>query len=185
MSMSHELDARRITLPSLTIKTIVVHTVTYFVAGILAYTINDYRTTYSQPPLSYLMRPTTDRLVMAGTLFQPIRGVIFALAFYPLRSVLFATPRGWLTLWWLLLALGVFSTFGPAFGSVEGLIYTTIPVRSQLLGLWEVVLQSFVFSFILFRWVDQPNKRWLSWTLGAAFCIVLLLPVLGLLTTKR
>ena len=105
MSMSPELDARRITLPSLTIKTIVVHTVTYFVAGILAYTINDYRTTYSQPPLSYLMRPTTDRLVMAGPLFQPIRGVIFALAFYPLRSILFATPRGWLTLWWLLLAL--------------------------------------------------------------------------------
>ena len=185
MSMSHELDARRITLPSLTIKTIIVHTVTYFVAGILAYTINDYRTTYSQPPLSYLMRPTTDRLVMAGPLFQPIRGVIFALAFYPLRSVLFATPRGWLTLWWLLLALGVLSTFGPAFGSVEGLIYTTIPVRSQLLGLWEVLLQSFLFSFILFRWVDQPNKRWLSWTLGAAFGIVLLLPVLGLLTPKR
>ena len=185
MSMSHELDARRITLPGLTIKTIVVHTVTYFVAGILAYTINDYRTTYSQPPLSYLMRPTTDRLVMAGPLFQPIRGVIFALAFYPLRSILFATPRGWLTLWWLLLALGVLSTFGPAFGSVEGLIYTTIPVRSQLLGLWEVLLQSFLFSFILFRWVDQPNKRWWNWTLGAAFCIVLLLPVLGLLTPKR
>jgi hypothetical protein len=185
MSMSHELDARRITLPSLTIKTIIVHTVTYFVAGILAYTLNDYKTTYAQPPLSYLMRPTSDRLVMAGPLFQPIRGVIFALAFYPLRSVLFGTPRGWLTLWWLLLALGVFSTFGPAFGSVEGLLYTTIPVRSQLLGLWEVLLQSFLFSFILFRWVDQPQKRGLRWTLAAAFCIVLLLPVLGLLTTKR
>ena len=84
-----------------------------------------------------------------------------------------------------MLALGVFSTFGPAFGSVEGLIYTTIPLRSQLLGLWEVLLQSFLFSFILFRWVDQPEKRWLRWTLGTAFCIVLLLPVLGLLTTKR
>ena len=185
MSMSDEPDAKRITLSSLTIKTIVVHTVTYFVAGILAYTINDYQTTYSQPPLSYIMRPTTDRLVMAGPLFQPIRGVIFALAFYPLRSVLFATPRGWLTLWWLLLALGVFSTFGPAFGSVEGLIYTTIPARSQLLGLWEVLLQSFLFSFILFYWVNQPGKRWLRWTLGVAFCIVLLLPVLGLLTTRR
>ena len=166
-------ESKRITLPSLTIKTIVVHTVTYFVAGILAYTINDYQTTYSQPPLSYVMRPTTDRLVMAGPLFQPIRGVIFALAFYPLRSVLFETPRGWLMLWWLLLALGVFSTFGPAFGSVEGLIYTTFPARSQLLGLWEVLLQSFLFSFILFHWVNQPQKRWLRWTMGVAFGIVL------------
>jgi len=184
MSMAEEPDAQGITLPSLTIKTIVVHTVTYFVAGILAYTLNDYQQMYTQPPLSYVMRPTTDRLVMAGPLFQPIRGVIFALAFYPLRSVLFATPRGWLTLWWLLLALGVFSTFGPAFGSVEGLIYTTLPPRAQLLGLWEVLLQSFLFSFLLFYWVDQPQKRWLRWTMGVAFGIVLLLPVLGLLTTR-
>ena len=185
MSTSHEASARRLTLPSLTIKTIVVHTVTYFVAGILAFSLNDYEQMYARPPLSYFMRPTTDRLVMAGPLFQPIRGVLFALAFYPLRSVLFETRRGWLTLWWLLLALGVFSTFGPAFGSVEGLIYTTIPARAQLLGLWEVLLQSFLFSFLLFYWVNEPQKRWLWWTMLAAFCIVLLLPVLGLLTTRR
>ena len=185
MSISHELDAKRITLASLTIKTIVVHTVTYFSAGLLAYTLNDYQRMYSQPPLSYFMRATTDPLVMAGPLFQPVRGVIFALAFYPLRSVLFETRRGWLTLWWLLLALGVFSTFGPAFGSVEGLIYTTIPPRAQLLGLWEVLLQSFLFSFILFHWINGSQKRWLRWTMLAAFCIVLVLPVLGLLTTRR
>ena len=175
----------RETLASLTIKSVVVHTVTYFVAGLLAYTLNDYERTYAQPPLSYFMRPTTDRLVMAGPLFQPIRGVVFALALYPLRSVLFGTRRGWLVLWWLLLALGVFSTFGPAFGSVEGLIYTTIPPREQLLGLWEVVLQSLLYSYILFHWMKEPQKRWLRWTLGAAFCIALLLPVLGLLTTGR
>ena len=185
MSMSHELEAQRITLPSLTMKTIVVHTVTYFIAGILALKINGYDKMYAQPPLSYLMRQTTDPIVTAGSLFQPIRGVIFALAFYPLRSVLFETPRGWLVLWWLLLALGVFSTFGPAFGSVEGLIYTTLPPRAQILGLWEVLLQSFLFSFILFYWVNEAQKRWLRWTMGAAFCIVLLLPVLGLLTTRR
>ncbi len=185
MSTSHESAAKRITLPSLTIKTVVVHTVTYFVAGILAFTLNDYQQMYAQPPLSYFMRPTTDRLVMAGPLFQPIRGVIFALAFYPLRSILFGTRRGWLTLWWLLLALGVLSTFGPAFGSVEGLIYTTIPAREQLRGLWEVVLQSFLFAFILCYWVTEPRKRWLRWTMLVAFCVVLLLPVLGLLTTRR
>ena len=183
--MSRELNATRITLPSLTIRTVVVHTVTYFVAGLLAYTLNDYERMYAEPPLSYFMRPTTDRWVMAGPLLQPIRGVIFALAFYPLRSVLFGTRRGWLTLWWLLLALGVLSTFGPAFGSVEGLIYTVIPAREQLLGLWEVVLQSLLFSFILFHWVNAPRKRWLSWTLGVAFGVALLLPVLGLLTTRR
>lgn len=172
------------TLAGLTIKTVVVHTVTYFVAGILAFTLGDYARTYSEPPLSHLMRPTSDRWVMAGPLFQPVRGIIFALALYPLRSVLFSERRGWLTLWWLLLALGVLSTFGPAPGSVEGLIYTVIPPWVQLRGLWEVLLQSLLFSFVLFHWVDHPEKRWLGWTLGLAFSLVMILPVLGLLTTR-
>src|SRR5258705_8274659 len=165
----------------LTLKTVIVHTITYFVAGILAYTLGGYGKTFSEPPLSYLMRPTSDPLVMAGPLFQPIRGVIFASALYPLRSVLFAERRGWLVLWWLLLALGVLSTFGPSPGSVEGMIYTTIPPLKQILGLWEVLLQSLLFSVILFYWVNHPEDGWLSWTLGIAFSIVIILPLLGLL----
>lgn len=179
--MTGEPDAKRLTLSTLTVKVVVVHTVTYFAAGLLAYTLGGYERTFSQPPLSYFMRPTSDRWVMAGPLFQPVRGLIFALAFYPLRNALFAQKRGWLTLWWLLLALGVLSTFGPAPGSVEGLIYTIIPPLDQILGLWEVLLQSFLFSVVLFHWINHPEKRWLDWTLGIAFSIVMTFPLLGLL----
>jgi hypothetical protein len=175
----------RLTLPSLLVKTVVVHTVTYFIAGVLALVAGGYETTFATPPLSYFMRPTTDAVVMAGPLFQPVRGVIFALAFYPLRTVLFERRRGWLILWWLLLALGVLSTFGPAPGSVEGIIYTIIPPRRQILGLWEVLLQSLLFSFILYHWVNRPRKRWLDVTLGVSFAIVMLLPLLGLFARSR
>ena len=181
--MTEEPDAQRLALSTLTVKVVVVHTVTYFAVGLLAYTLGGYERTFSQPPLSYFMRPTSDRWVMAGPLLQPIRGVIFALAFYPLRSALFVEKRGWLTLWWILLALGVLSTFGPAPGSVEGMIYTTIPPLAQLLGLWEVLLQTFLLSVILFHWVNHPEKQWLNWTLGIAFCVLMILPVLGLLVT--
>ena len=178
--MTDELKERQLSLSILTLKTVIVHTITYFVAGFLAYTLGGYEQTFSQPPLSYLMRPTSDPWVMAGPLFQPIRGVVFALAFYPLRSVLFTGSRGWLILWWLLLALGVLSTFGPAAGSVEGLIYTIIPPLDQILGLWEVLLQSLLFSVVLFYWVNNPGKPWLDRTLGIAFSIVMILPLLGL-----
>ena len=178
--MTDDQTESRVSFPVLTVKTVIAHTITYFVAGILAYTLGGYEKTFSQPPLSYFMRPTSDPLVMAGPLFQPIRGVIFASAFYPLRDVLFGQRRGWLILWWLLLALGVLSTFGPAPGSVEGLIYTIISPVSQVLGLWEVLLQSLLFSFILCYWVNHPEKRWLNWTLGIAFSIVMILGVLGL-----
>jgi hypothetical protein len=182
--MTVEILEKRLRFSILAFKTVVVHTITYFVAGILAYTLGGYEDTFSQPPLSYFMRPTSDPLVMAGPLLQPIRGVIVASAIYPLRNVLFGEHRGWLTLWWLLLALGVLSTFGPAPGSVEGLIYTIIPPQAQILGLWEVLLQSFLFSLVLFYWVNHPGKRWLNWALGVAVCIVLLLPLLGLLVGR-
>ncbi|MCR4341542.1 MAG: hypothetical protein NUW01_16815 [Gemmatimonadaceae bacterium] len=181
--MIDEPKEQRVSLPTLTLKTLIVHTITYFVAGVLAYTLGGYEKTFSEPPLSYFMRPVSDPWVMAGPLFQPVRGVIFGLAFYPLRSVLFAERRGWLVLWWLLLALGVLATFGPAPGSVEGLIYTVIPPLRQFLGLWEVLLQSFLFSVVLFYWVNHPGRPWLSWTLGIAFSIVMILPVMGLLLT--
>jgi hypothetical protein len=42
-----------------------------------------------------------------------------------------------------------------------------------------------LFSFILFHWANEPQKRWLRWALSAAFSIVLVLPVLGLLTSKH
>jgi hypothetical protein len=183
-SIADQQERHRVRLSTLTLKTVVVHTITYFLAGILALTLGDYARTFSEPPLSHLMRPTSDPWVMAGPLFQPMRGVIFALAFYPMRSVLFGERKGWLTLWWLLLALGVLSTFGPAPGSVEGLIYTLIPPLSQILGLWEVLLQSLLFSVVLFHWVNHPGERWLDWTLGIAFAILMILPVMGLLVAR-
>jgi hypothetical protein len=182
--VSNYSNGRDLRLSNLTVKTVIVHTITYFVAGLLAYTLGGYEKTFSQPPLSYFMRPVSDPLVMAGPLFQPVRGVIFALAFYPLRKVLFSERHGWAILWWVLLALGVLSTFGPAPGSVEGLVYTIIPPLDQMLGLWEVVLQSFLLSVLLYYWVNHPSKKWLTWTLGVAFGLVMILPLLGLLVPQ-
>lgn len=174
-----------VSLPSLTAKTIVVHTITYMAAGITAYNLGNYEQTFSEPPLSFLMLPTSDPMVMAGPLFQPIRGLIFALALFPLREVLFAAKRGWLTLWWLLVALGILSTFGPSPGSLEGMVYTIIPVISQILGLWETLLQSLLLSALLFYWVNHPEKRWLSGTLWTLFVLCMLMPILGLLVAPQ
>lgn len=182
--MTADTGGSRPGLAGLAVKTAVVHTVTYFVAGVLAFTLGDYAKTFSEPPLSYFMRPTSDPWVMAGPLLQPARGVIFALALYPFRDVLFAERGGWLKLWWLLVALGILSTFGPAPGSVEGLIYTVVPPASQILGLWETLLQSLLLAVILTHWVRHPEKRWLGWTLGGVFGVMVLVLLMGLLATR-
>ena len=116
------------------------HTLTYFIMGALAAYFLNYAAAMARPESG--MRPTTSAWVMAGPLFQPLRGLVFALVFYPLRESLFGKKYGWLLMGWMLIALGILSTFGPASGSIEGMIYTPVPVVAQLRGWVEVVPQA-------------------------------------------
>lgn len=183
----HATDAPTRGLPNcraVVVKTTVAHTVTYFVIGVLAFFVVDYPRLYSETELRFLMRPSTDPVVMAGPLFQPIRGLLFGALLFMLRETFFATRRGWLRLWLVLLVVGIIGPPGPAPGSLEGMIFTKIPLLVQLKGLPEIVLQTLLFSRVLCDWVDHPEKRWLSWCLGVAFVVACLLPVLGLLATR-
>jgi hypothetical protein len=119
-------------------------------------------------------------MVKAGVLFQPIRGLIFALVFYPLAEILFGRRSGWLVMGWMLVGLGILSTFAPAPASIEGMIYTTLGLPN-ITSYIEIVPQAFLLSGILFYWVNHPEKKWLNWVLGIVFVIIMGLPVLGLL----
>jgi hypothetical protein len=104
---------------------------------------------------------------------------------YVLRDAFFGRRWGWLRLWMVLVGIGILGTPGPTAGSLEGMIYTRIPLWVQLRGLPEVLLQTLAFSWLLCHWVDHPEKRWLSWCLAVAFVVVCLLPAVGLLATWR
>ena len=161
------------------VKTIVVHTVTYFITGILALVFLDYANRFADPSVSVLMRPVSDPLVAAGPALQPLRGILFGLVFYLLQREFFERDKGWLLMWVTLVVVGIFSTFGPTPGSIEGLIYTTIPVDFQLLGLIEVILQALLLSVVLYWWVNNPEKKWPNWVLGLAFLLVIVMSILG------
>ena len=158
----HATDGGSRVLPTcraVVVKAMVAHTVTYFVIGVLAFFVFDYGRLFAETELRFLMRPTTDPAVMAGPLFQPIRGLLFGALFFMLRETVFATRWGWLRLWLVLLVVGIIGPPGPAPGSLEGMIFTKIPLWVHLKGLPEVVLQTLVFSRILCYWVDHPEKR--------------------------
>jgi len=169
----------QITFWGLTIKTIVVHTVTYFFMGLLALTFLDYKTAFAEPIAREYMRQVNEPIVALGPALQFIRGFLFALAFYPLREILFGRKNGWLITWLLLVTLGILSTFGAAPGSVEGLLYTKMSVSLQISGWLEVMTQAFLLSAILYYWVNHPEKKWLSWLLGIAYVLVIIFSILG------
>jgi hypothetical protein len=178
------MSGKQLTLWGIAAKTAVVHTLTYFAVGLIAFSLFNYSASFADPALSSFMRQTDDPLVQAGVLFQPIRGILFGLVFYLLRNVLFRQKNGWLIMWITLVVIGIISTFGPAPGSIEGLIYT----RLSFIGLWgglvEVLSQSFLLSVITYYWVNHPEKRWLTWAFGILFIIALTLPALGLLARQ-
>ena len=66
------VDTSPLTLSGVVIKTAIVHTVTYFVAGALAYMMFDYKALWDEPVFNVYMRRLDDPMLMAGPLYQPI-----------------------------------------------------------------------------------------------------------------
>ena len=156
------------------------HMISYFLMGIIASILLDYQKTFDTPPLSYFMRPTDSAWVAAGPVLQVIRGLIFSVVLWIFKDVFLFKKNGWLKLWGLLVGLSVLSTTGPAPGSIEGMIYTKIPLVVQLKGYLEVIPQTLLFSVFLFCWYRKPKKIWniISVTL---ISILIFLSIMGLL----
>jgi hypothetical protein len=124
-------------------------------------------------------------LVILGAPLQVVRGVLFASIFYAFLEHLFGRKNGWLLMAWLLVGIGILGTFAGPAGSLEGFIYLTMPVASQVRGYLEIVPQAMLLSALLCFWVNNPGKKWMSWTLGAAYAICVGLPLLALVAPKR
>jgi hypothetical protein len=129
------------------------------------------------------MLPTSSPWVAAGPALQVFRGLVFALALYPFRRVFLDESRGWLKLFGLMLGLAILSTAGPSPGSIEGMIYTKLPVVSQILGLWETVVQTLAFSVLLVLWHRKPHRAW-GIVMGTACALVVLMSLAGALMPR-
>jgi len=175
------VQSQRPSLLEVVLKTVVVHTVTYFIMGILSFALLDYATLYAGPAVNQFLRQTSDPIVMAGPLFQPIRGLLLGAILFLLREPIFQRRRGWLALWGTLVVIGILSPYVAAPGSIEGVVYTTLPLSFHLTSLPEVLIQTLLFSGILFYWVAHPEKKWLTWLLTVVFFLVLIFPALGVL----
>lgn len=169
-------EEHRLSFGEVVLKSTIVHTATYFVMGLIAFYAFNYTESFQTGPLALIMRPTTDPMVAAGPMFQPIRGALFGVVFYLLREVLFARNRGWLIMWVMLVIVGILSTFGPTPGSIEAAIYTRFTVSTLYdISLIEVYGQALLLSLGVFFWVRNPGNRWLVW----GFSIVAGLAIMG------
>ena len=132
------------------VKVIVAHVITYIVCGMNAYNLLNYGDVVKLIG----MKPMEEISMAMVLLGQIVRGFLFGLVIWWIRDSIIGKRLGWLKLWGILVILGIFSTYGPNMGSIEGMIYldlTTyndVPVNS-LLSLVEITLQPLLFSIIV------------------------------------
>jgi hypothetical protein len=136
------------------------HMVTYMIMGIIASSAMNYRDVFDNSALSCLYRPYDSPWIAAGPGLQLIRGLIFALALWYFKDNFLFQKYGWLRLWGLVIGLSILSTAGAPAGSIEGFIYTKIPIADQVKGYFEVVPQTGMFAFLVCQWYVHPRKLW-------------------------
>lgn len=137
------------------LKVIVAHMATYFIFGILMSNVFDYGEIFQRPIIRDYMIPMDEHNIVLGPFLQPIRGLIFAIGLWPIRNLLIERKRGWLILWGLLVTLGILSTPAAAPSSLEGIVYSKLPMWYHLMGLPEIILQTLAFSIWLVWWERQ------------------------------
>lgn len=127
------------------------HVITYFIFGILASSVFNYKELFTYPVISDYYRNFASFSNIAGPFVQIFRGIIISVSLLPFRNSIRQSKYGWLWLWFLFIAIGILCTPAAAPSSIEGVVYTKFPVWFHLIGLPEILLQTFAFSILLFN----------------------------------
>ena len=138
------------------IRATLLHVVTYFIVGIVAAIAINYEALFEQPVIRDYMKPFGSGSLFIGPLAQVARGLIIALVLLPFRGVLGAR-HGWWRLWLLLVGVGIVSTSAAAPSSIEGLVYTTLPLWYHAIGLPEMLVQTLIFSVLVALYERYPS----------------------------
>ena len=138
----------------------IIHLLTYWVIGGIMYELCGYEEALAHMEYFQLWRDlenlTSVALVFFGQIF---RGVILGLLLYPFAPLYLDRKRGFLLLF--LLLFGLTSLASPLF-LIDSLTYEHSLaqwISDMVIGLPELVVQTFVFSVILVGWMNGYKKK--------------------------
>lgn len=142
--------------PRFIVRTTVLHVVTYFIVGMLAAIALNYEALFEAPVIRDYMQPFGTGSLFIGPVVQVLRGVIAAVVLLRFRAVL-RDRLGWLWLWLLLVGIGILSTSAAAPSSIEGVVYTQLPLWYHAIGLPEMLVQTLIFSALVALYERHPG----------------------------
>ncbi|MDR0387546.1 MAG: hypothetical protein LBH57_05875 [Treponema sp.] len=158
------------------------HTIAYCFAGFVGLFV--YKELYARGILSSFMRSADDPIVALGPFLQIFRGLIIALIILPVRKVFFEEKYGLAKLGLVIIGLSLFSTIGPAMGSFEGYIYSTIPFMYQTWGYPESIIYVLLFTGILKLSIKYGHKKIFTILTIMLMIFISLIGILGFMAAK-
>lgn len=135
------------------------HVITYMFCGLIFMNLMGYQKEFLTNPNFSYFRPINSLIVQAAVLFQFFRGGVFALILYPFRKTIINSERGWLMLFWVIWGLTCIGSVNATPGSIEGLIYTDVSLKTHLVGMPEVIIQALAFSVMFWAWDRRSIKE--------------------------
>jgi hypothetical protein len=173
----------RVSFPRFAWKVVSLHMITYTVIGAVVSFVFNYKALFASAEFSCLMRSFDSPWVVAGPALNCVRGLLFAAVLYSFLGFFLNHRHGGLLLWSLFLGLSIFGQVGPSPGSLEGIIFTKVPLIGHLTTLPEVMVQTLLFSTGLIAWCRRPS-RWKDIAAGIGVALVLCTSALGIIAAR-
>ncbi|MDR2910825.1 MAG: hypothetical protein LBV47_05625, partial [Bacteroidales bacterium] len=158
--------------------------IAYFVAGLFAVVVVNYRELYTTEIMSLFMHSVDTPIVALGPSLQILRGIIIALVLLPLRKVFFEEKYGLIKLGLIIIGLSLLSTIGPTMGSFDGYIYTKIPYMYQILGYPEAIIYVLLFIGIIKITIKYKHKKTITIIPIIIMLLILLMGIMGYMAAK-
>jgi len=144
------------------LKVVITHAVTYTLCGMFFYKINNYQELIKNDK-PFIWRSMDDKIFQWAIAFQLLRGILFGIVLLMIKDSVIDTNFGFLKLFSILIIVGLYNTYGPSPGSIEGFIYIKpdgeITFRQSIGGHIEIFIQIFIFSVIVTtNWTELWNQ---------------------------
>ena len=161
------------------------HTISYFIAGIIAFAFFDYREWWATEAFTAFYRDIESPIVaLGGGILQIIRGVIVALILLPLRKTFFEEKYGLLKLALIIFGFSIVSTYAAAITSFEGLIYLKVPFIYHIQGIPEGLIWLSLFIGILFISIKYSHKMFVTILSIIIMLLISIMSLMGFMAAK-
>ncbi|MDE6014628.1 MAG: hypothetical protein K2H41_02845 [Acetatifactor sp.] len=135
-------------------KATVAHFVSYLICGLIFSKLFNYEVLFKLDNVQYFMRDAYGSSSLIGPFVQILRGAMIGSILLILKDNVLKKKHSWLYLWIIFAGLGIICTPAASPVSIEGIVYTQLPLEFHLKTAPELFVQTLLFSL----WVTGDFK---------------------------